>query len=113
MRLGFVETQVTDLGEAARFYEKLVGLQKTAEKGDTLYFKCWDEYDHHSLVLRKSASPGLDRIGWKVEQDSDLDKAEKSIQSYGVKVSRISRQEDPWLGEALSFVSPSGPCMLL
>src|SRR5688572_6785425 len=108
MRLGFVETQVTDLGVAAHFYEKLLGLEKTGEKDDALYFKCWDEYDHHSLVTRQAAKPGLVRLGWKIERDEDLDAAERRIQAYGVTVKRISRKEEPWLGEALSFEMPSG-----
>ena len=66
MRLGFIENQVVDLPKTSHFYEKLLGLEKTGETKDALYFKCWDEYDHHSLVLRKGDGPGMLRMGWKV-----------------------------------------------
>ena len=113
MRLGFIENQVVDLAKTSHFYEKLLGLEKTAETKDALYFKCWDEYDHHSLVLRKGAGPGMLRIGWKVERDADLDEAERRMATFGVTVKRVSKGEEPWIGEALSFESPSGHRMLM
>lgn len=50
MRLGFAEFNVPDLAQAHIFYESVLGLIKTAESDEKLYYKCWDEYDHHSVV---------------------------------------------------------------
>jgi catechol 2,3-dioxygenase len=113
MRLGFVEIQVDDLEEARNFYGQVLGLLETASKGDKLYFKCWDEYDHHSVVLRKADGPGLVKVGWKVESDRDLDELESRIEAYGAPVKRISRGEELAMGEAISFLTPSGHTMEL
>lgn len=113
MRLGFIENQVIDLSKTLHFYEKVLGLEKTGETKSRLYFKCWDEYDHHSLVLRKGDRPGMLRVGWKVERDADLDEAEQRIAKFGVKVTRVPKGEEPWIGEAISFEAPSGHRMLM
>ena len=91
MRLGFVELRVDDLARAAAFYEQVLGLETTHRTDDALYCKCWDEYDRHSVVLRRAGGPGLARIGWKVEEERDLASLEKKIEAYGVRAARISR----------------------
>jgi catechol 2,3-dioxygenase len=113
MRLGFVEYQVPDLVLASNFYEQVFGLIKVAETPERLYYKCWDEYDHHSVVMKKAADLGLIKIGWKVEEESDLSRLEKKIQDYGIETRRVPGGEELEIGEAVSFVAPSGQTMWL
>jgi len=113
MRLGFVEVQVSDLPQADAFYQQLLGLEVTHHTDDTLYCKCWDEYDHHSVILHRANGPGLVKIGWKVEDARDLDELEKKIAAYGVPVKRVSRHEELAVGEAITFTAPSGQTMML
>lgn len=113
MRLGFVELRVDDLARAAAFYEQVLGLETTHHTDDALYCKCWDEYDRHSVVLRRADAPGLARIGWKVEEERDLADLEKKIEAYGVRAARISRDEEAGMGEAVAFTAPSGQAMVL
>jgi len=108
MRLGFVELQVSDLPQAGAFYQQLLGLEVTHHTDDMLYCKCWDEYDHHSVILHRANGPGLVKIGWKVEEARDLDELEKKIEAYGVPVKRVSRREALAMGEAIAFTAPSG-----
>ena len=44
----------------------VLGLIQTARDADRLYYKSWDEYDHHSVVLNRSQRSGLMKFGWKV-----------------------------------------------
>lgn len=113
IRLGFVEVQVDDLGQSSNFYSQILGLQETQKEDGRLYFKCWDEYDHHSLVLKKASGPGLVKIGWKVESERDLEELEKKIGKYGIKTNRISRNEEVAVGQAIAFTAPSGQSMML
>lgn len=113
MRLGFVELQASELGDASNFYRDLLGLELTDQTSDALYFKCWDEYDHHSVVLRRAGGAGLVKIGWKLEREQDLDELEKKIESFGVRVRRVSRNQELAIGEAIIFEAPSGQTMML
>ena len=81
MRLGFVELQVDDLPRARGFYQEMLGLHITQHTENAAYLKCWDEYDHHSVVLRQANGPGLVKIGWKVESAADLAELERKIEA--------------------------------
>ncbi len=113
MRLGNVEVQVNDLDKASQFYREVLGLQEVKRTKEKLYLKCWDEYDHHSVVLKQASGLGLVKISWKVEREQDLVDLEKKIEAYGIKVKRLSKNEELAIGEAVSFTAPSGQTMML
>jgi catechol 2,3-dioxygenase len=113
IRLGFVELLVNDLSRASNFYSRILGLQETHQEDGRLFFKCWDEYDHHSVILKNGTGPGLVKLGWKVGSERDLEQLEQEIEKYGVPVKRISKREEAAVGEALSFIAPSGQSMML
>lgn len=113
MRIGFVEYGVSDIERAKEFYESVLGLIKTGESFDRVYYKCWDEYDHHSIVLNAAQRSGLVKIGWKVEQASDLEYLEKRLADYGIVSTRVPKGTEPEVGESVCFVAPSGQTMWL
>ena len=54
MRMGRIELKVLDLEKSVDYYTNVIGLQETGRMGDSVYFKAWDEFDHHSVILTKS-----------------------------------------------------------
>ena len=76
MRVGQVQLRVMDMEAAVRHYTEYGGLQEVARDANRVYLKAWDEFDHHSLVLRESDDPGLDHFAFKVRHESDLDRIE-------------------------------------
>jgi catechol 2,3-dioxygenase len=63
--------------------------------------------------MKRAENLGLIKIGWKVEEQGDLDRFEKKIQDYGIETRRVRAEEEVELGEAVSFVAPSGQTMWL
>lgn len=112
MRLGFVQVRVTDLDRATDHYTRVVGLQETARRNGARYFKCWDEYDHHSVVLEEGGL-GLVKMGFKTETQEDLAVLEKRIEDWGLKVSRVSSGENCALGQGIRCTPPSGQVLEL
>ena len=66
IRLGYVHLRVTDLEEARNHYSNTLGMEVVPSEPGKLYLKCWDEWDHHSLVLEEGGV-GLVKLGYKVE----------------------------------------------
>src|ERR687883_56988 len=66
IRLGYVHIRVTDLEEARNHYTNTLGMDVVHEEPGKLWLKCWDEYDHHSLVLEEGGV-GLVKLGYKGE----------------------------------------------
>jgi len=91
----------------------VLGLQLAGAGDDTVYLKCWDEEDHHSIRLRYDPRTGLDLFSFRVEREDDLAELEIAVQKYGCQVQRVSRGEAVGQGESLRFTIPSGQTMEL
>ncbi len=73
LRLSHVEVRVPDLELATAYYTEVIGLYETARESDRVYLKCWDEHQHHSVILTSEPTYGLNHMGWKVRYREDLD----------------------------------------
>lgn len=109
LRLSHVEIRVPDLELATAYYAEVVGLIETAREADRVFLKCWDEQQHHSVVLRYAATYGLDRMGFKLQDHADLDHYQERIEAAGIAVKRyVAGELGAGSGETLQFVAPSG-----
>ena len=108
LRLGHVDIRVPDLELATAYYTEVLGLLEVAREPDRVFLKCWDEHDHHSLVLRYAPRYGLDHAMYKVEDPDDLDDLERKLSAYGCPVRRMSAGDELGMGEGIRFEAPTG-----
>lgn len=106
MRMGYVHARVTDLAEAKHHYANTLGLYETLAEDGKVYYKGWDEWDHHSVVLEEGGV-GVVKFGFKVEYSTDIDLIEKRAQDFGLTVERMSKGENREIGDGIRFTSPS------
>ena len=83
MRMAKAELRVLDLEESVNYYTNVIGLDEVGRSEGKVYFKAWDEFDHHSLIIQEADSPGLDHFAFKVEKEEDLAIFEKKIEQFG------------------------------
>jgi catechol 2,3-dioxygenase len=109
MRIGHMDLNVLNIEESRAYYENIMGLNVTREDDDgTLYFKCWDEWDKYSLVLRPSEEATFNSLAYKVKADSDLDELKVKIENYGISTQFLEAGVVANCGRVLSFKLPSG-----
>ncbi|MDE0643045.1 MAG: catechol 2,3-dioxygenase [bacterium] len=113
LRLSHVDITVPDLDLATAYYTDVMGMIEVERTTDRVFFKCWDEEDHHSLAVRYHPRVGIDRFSFKVEEDDDLAELEARVEAFGFHVDRISRGEEIGQGESIRFATPSGHTMEL
>ncbi len=114
LRLSHLEVRVPDLELATAYYTEVVGLIETAREPERVFLKCWDEHQHHSLILTYAPTYGVESIGWKVHERDDLDHYQARIEAAGVGVTRLGSGElGPGSGETVRFEAPSGHTMEL
>jgi catechol 2,3-dioxygenase len=113
LRLSHVDVAVTDLDLAAAYYTQVIGMVEVERTSDSVYLKCWDETDHHSLRLTYSPRVGFDLMSFKVDTEDDLSAFENGVSRYGFPVQRISRGDSVGQGESIRFDTPSGHTMEL
>jgi catechol 2,3-dioxygenase len=125
-RLGYVHARVTDMEDAKNHYSNTLGMKIVHEEAShdservllhgesasmepvkRCYLKCWDEWDHHSLVLEETGV-GLVKLGYKVSNVDDLDKYENKAKAFGVQVSRMSKGDNLATGDGVRMTMPSG-----
>lgn len=114
LRPGEVAIRVLDLQEARRHYGQRMGLHEMmTDAQGRVYYKAWDEHDHHSIVLREADRAGMDYFAFKVYDDATLTRLEERIVDFGLAVKRIAAGVYPKSGRRLEFVLPSGHTMQL
>lgn len=114
LRLSHVEIRVPDLELATAYYIEVVGLVETHREANRVFLKCWDEHQHHSLILTLEPTHGLNHFGFKVTDAADLDHYAAKLEAAGVQVQRWAAGE--WAtghGAAIRFQLPSGHTMEL
>jgi catechol 2,3-dioxygenase len=113
LRLSHVEVKVPDLELCTAYYTEVLGLVEVDREPERVYLKCWDEHDHHSVVLRYAPRYGLEHMSYKVEHERDLEELERAVEAFGIPVKRVAAGEERGQGEAIRFETPSGHLMEL
>ena len=109
LRLSHLEIRVPDLELATAYYAEVVGLIETDRQADRVFLKCWDEHQHHSLILKYAPTYGLEVVAFKLQDRDDLDRYQARLEAAGVSVKRFAAGEiGLGSGETLRFEAPSG-----
>ncbi|TCT05458.1 VOC family protein [Aquabacter spiritensis] len=70
-----------DLPKSREFYTEVLGLVVSDEDADTLYLRGLEERAHHSLVIKRTVGrPMCERIGLRVFDEEDLDRARHTFE---------------------------------
>ena len=94
LRPGHIQIRVTDLGQAVKHYAEVIGLEEVLRDADgKVYFKAWDEFDHHSVILREADTPGMDFLGFKVRNDAALTDLGDRVHRFGLAVEELPEGE--------------------
>ncbi|GAA6526172.1 catechol 2,3-dioxygenase [Intrasporangium sp. DVR] len=106
LRMGYAHVRVTDLAEAKNHYANTLGLYETHAEDGKVYYKGWDEWDHHSLVLEEGGV-GVVKYGFKVEKPEDIDEIEQKGKQFGLTIERMSKGENAEVSDGIRFTTPS------
>jgi catechol 2,3-dioxygenase len=98
VRLSHVALNVTDMAASRAFYVDTLGLQVTHEGPSSLTLRGMEERGHHSIVLHETAPASAEVLGFKLYDESDLQKAARWFTALGLPVSWVDR---PWQGKTL------------
>jgi len=84
LRVSHVELGVTDVAASRAFYVDCLGMLVSDETRDALYLRGIEERNHHSIVLRRTATPICYALGYKVANEGELDRAADWFASQGL-----------------------------
>lgn len=108
IRCAYAELIVTDLAKSRDFYVGVLGLVVTHEDEDAIYLRAFEEYLHHSLILRKGPEAAMSVIAYRVRSAAELDVAEAYYRELGVRIERRPAGATRGIGEAVRILDPLG-----
>ena len=109
LRPGHAQIRVLDIQASRTFYRDVIGLvEMGTDSQGRVYFKAWDERDHHSIILREADRAGIDFVGYKVLDAATLDRLERGVREFGIATERVPAGDLLETGERVRFQLPSG-----
>ena len=97
LRLSHVDITVTDLDLAAAYYTEVMGMLEVERDDTSVYLKCWDEVDHHSLRISYAPRVGFDLMSFKVLREDGY----RTSARYAAQCREVSDR----LGAAMAAVA--------
>ena len=108
LRAASAELVVTDLARARHFYVDVLGLLVTEEDDEAVYLRAFEEYLHHSLVLRRGPVAAVARLSYRVRAEQDLDRAQQWFTALACPVQRVPAGTTAGVGESVRVRDPLG-----
>ena len=105
-QLGHVEVVTPKLEQSAAFFKNVLGLEESGRAGQSIYFRGWGEFFHHSLQLTEGPAPAITHTGWRTEGPGELDACVKRLEACGAGIG----WQKPVVGHgaAYRFRAPGG-----
>ena len=105
LRPGLIQLRVVDLEASVKFYVDMMGLDEVGRTSDgRVMLKCFDEFDHHSVVLKQADESGFDYVAFKVINNECLEELKVATEAFGYPVEEIPANTDqPGYGKRYSF----------
>ncbi|MBX3311128.1 MAG: 3,4-dihydroxyphenylacetate 2,3-dioxygenase [Cryobacterium sp.] len=108
IRAAYAELIVSDLAASRAFYVDVLGLVVTYEDENAIYLRAFEEYLHHSLVLRTGPVAALGALAYRVRSQDEVAKAATYFESLGCPVEHRAAGAMKGIGEAVRVEDPLG-----
>lgn len=109
--LGHVELLSPKAEESLIFFRDILGMQEVGRNGQSVYLRCWGDYEQYSLILTESKQAGVGHTALRTMSPQALERRAQAIDKLGLGVGWI--EGDRGHGKAYQFRGPDGHLMEL
>ena len=104
--LGHVELLTPKPDESLRFFVNVLGMTENGQKGNSVYLRGWDDYEHHSLQLTASARSGMGHCAYRATSPHALARRVAALEKSGLGLGW--NEDNLGHGPAYCFTDPDG-----
>lgn len=104
--LAHVELLTPKLDESTRFFTDILGMSISDTKGDSVYLRAYDDYEHHTLKLTAHKHGGIGHHAWRLRSADLLEEKAAAIEKTGFGIGFT--EGDLGHGKTYQFRMPSG-----
>ncbi|MED0715210.1 catechol 2,3-dioxygenase [Aeribacillus sp. FSL K6-1121] len=109
--LGHVELLTPKFEESTFFFKNILGLQEVYRNNESVYLRCWGDYEEYSIKLTKSDQAGVGHTALRTISAEALERKAKAIEATGRGIGWIDG--DKGHGRAYRYYGPDGHIMEL
>ncbi len=92
--------------ESLKFFVDVMGMTVTVQKGDSVYLRGWDDYEHHTLKLTASKTSGMAHMAFRARSPQALERRVRALKGSGYDIGWTDG--DLGHGPAFLFQDPDG-----
>ena len=81
--LAHVELLTPKPDESLKFFIEVMGMTETARKGESVYLRAWDDYEHHTLKLTASNTNGMRHCAFRASSQQALERRVALLEQSG------------------------------
>jgi catechol 2,3-dioxygenase len=107
--LAHVELLTPKLEESLRFFVDVLGMTESGRRGESVYLRGWDDYEHHTLKLTASKVAGMGHMAFRATSPEALQRRAAVIERSAL--GRGWTDGDLGHGSAYLFETPDGHTM--
>jgi biphenyl-2,3-diol 1,2-dioxygenase len=104
-KLGHVALVTEDLGKSVEFWRDVVGLNHVETHDNTVFFRAWGDWEHHTLSLREGPT-GVDHVAWRAGAPEDVADYAARLRELDIETTPVAADEERGQGEAIRFALP-------
>jgi catechol 2,3-dioxygenase len=104
--LGHLELLTPKPDESLRFFVNVMGMTESGRRGDSVYLRGWDDYEHHTLKLTASKVAGMGHLAFRASSPEALARRVAIIEAAGL--GKGWTEGDLGHGPAYAFTSVDG-----
>ncbi|KQV06079.1 VOC family protein [Leifsonia sp. Root112D2] len=104
--LGNVELFTPKFDESLWFFRDLLAMRVVAEDGDSVFLRCWDEYQRYTIKLTASDQAGVGRVTFRASSQEALERRVAAIEASGRGLGW--RDGEQGVGPSFAFTDPDG-----
>ena len=104
--LSHVELLTPKPDESLGYFREILGMEIAGEGGDSVYLRCFGDYERSSLKLTASEQAGVGHLAYRTHSVEALDRRVAALDAAGVAGEWL--EGDLGHGAAFSFLDPDG-----
>ena len=89
--------------ESLHFFVNVMGMTESARRGDSVYLRGWDDYEHHTLKLTAAKTAGMGHFAFRASSPEALQRRVAVIEKAGLG------SAGPMASSAMARPTPSRP----
>jgi catechol 2,3-dioxygenase len=82
--LAHIELLTPKPAESLHFFVNVLGMTESGRRGDSVYLRGWDDYEHHTLKLTASGVAGMGHMAFRATSPEALERRVAVIEASGL-----------------------------